>query len=81
MDSLRHQYPVDAEPDGEGVLTAACDRLALADRVHPAGTPGEAHCPDCLSLTAANVVSRVEHVHFEHALAQQAELRNDTPDV
>jgi len=80
-DQLRHQYPVDAQPDGEGVITAACDRLAFAHRVDGPRSAAEPHCPDCLIATMADDAARVEQEWEARAHDQQAQLRGDTFDV
>lgn len=80
-DQQRHQFPADEQPDGEGIITAACDRLALAHRVHEPESSAEPHCPDCLIATMSDEAAQIEQASETHARAQQAELRGGTFDV
>lgn len=47
VDPAAHQYPVDAAPDDEGLVEAACAQPALAVRLLPAA-PWQVACPVCL---------------------------------
>lgn len=80
-DDLRHQYPADVLPDGEGVITAACDRLAFADRTRPPDSAAEAHCPDCLIHTMADAADRIEQAATDGVRLQQDHLKRGTFDL
>lgn len=80
-DQLRHQYPVDARPDGEGLITAACNQLAHAGRIESPGAGPEPHCPRCLTAVTAGDADRIERNQAAHARAQQDELRDGTFNV
>lgn len=81
-DDLRHQYPVDAQPDGEGLITAACDQLAFAHLTRlPTASAVEAHCPDCLVLTTADAAHRIAEAGEAGARAQQTALQDGTYNV
>lgn len=71
-DGLTHQYPIDALPDDEGIVTAACGKEVMEFRV--AREERGTYCSGCLVLIGTWQANRLEHLSVKLATEQRREL-------